>query len=527
MRAGRHLRGTALALLLAAPLAAEPQRPIVVISDLHMGLGRQVDGSWDPTEDFRWPRALSGFLDHVSSSGGDRVDLVIAGDFLERWPRPPREGDGEGDEPPIRCAGASADYGCTVAEMERLTQRVLDAHGAEMAALAAFAARGSNCVHVLAGNHDAALLLPGPWNLVKAVLESAGGCVSRPDDGVWVSATGYLVSEHGNQIGHDPNRYPEWPRVTRVIDGVEYLERPWGEAFVQRLFNEEERVHPMVDNLSPWIAGLRYRLAENGIGGLLADTVDFIKFNLLDTSWRQAARGLGDGRGGAAGWDVAAGRAMGHRLFAGALPDGDPFRDHLLAGDGEWRALRERLDAQALDTAWLTDEEVRALCDQLALLGRNPRCGVDLGLPLAQRLGSLFEHQRVVAPHVASRSQAHPRMGAFAYGHTHAFELPWKVPRPAGGTTSVLNSGAFQRLVDDHRLRELAAERGIEVSQVLRALTPDDLAPCYAFVEVRWYGDTPHARLSAWHMGEGEPAGRRTDPCGPLCPDVGHGCDDR
>jgi hypothetical protein len=91
----------------------------------------------------------------------------------------------------------------------------------------------------------------------------------------------------------------------------------------------------------------------------------------------------------------------------------------------------------------------------------------------------------------------------------------------------VLNSGAFQRLVDDHRLRELAAERGIEVSQVLRALTPDDLAPCYAFVEVRWYGDTPHARLSAWHMGEGEPTGRRTDPCGPLCPDVGHGCDDR
>ena len=29
-------------------------RPIVVVSDFHMGLGRRADRQWDPKEDFRW-----------------------------------------------------------------------------------------------------------------------------------------------------------------------------------------------------------------------------------------------------------------------------------------------------------------------------------------------------------------------------------------------------------------------------------------------------------------------------------------
>jgi hypothetical protein len=65
-------------------------RLAIFISDLHMGLGKDEAGAWFPTEDFRWPAALEGFLDHISSEGRDAVDLVIVGDFLELWQTPTR-----------------------------------------------------------------------------------------------------------------------------------------------------------------------------------------------------------------------------------------------------------------------------------------------------------------------------------------------------------------------------------------------------------------------------------------------------
>ncbi len=78
--------------LIQMPATAQPvsaiERPLVVISDLHIGLGRDAAGKWIPTEDFRWTGALQGFLAQISRDGKDQVDLVIAGDLLELWQRP-------------------------------------------------------------------------------------------------------------------------------------------------------------------------------------------------------------------------------------------------------------------------------------------------------------------------------------------------------------------------------------------------------------------------------------------------------
>jgi hypothetical protein len=100
------------------PASTEP-RMVVFISDLHFGLGKRPDGQWSHKEDFRWPGALKGFLDEMGRRGGDRVDLVIVGDFLELW-QPP---DG------IACdSSGDADLGCTVAEMTLIARTVIDAH---------------------------------------------------------------------------------------------------------------------------------------------------------------------------------------------------------------------------------------------------------------------------------------------------------------------------------------------------------------------------------------------------------------
>src|SRR5512139_1302145 len=68
--------------------AEQKMRPIYVISDLHMGVGRANGRDWHPLEDFRWPRAFDGFLRQIRKDHPGGVDLVIAGDFLELWQHP-------------------------------------------------------------------------------------------------------------------------------------------------------------------------------------------------------------------------------------------------------------------------------------------------------------------------------------------------------------------------------------------------------------------------------------------------------
>ena len=497
-----------------------PPREIYVISDLHMGLGRigGPNGPWHRTEDFRWPRALAGFLDTISPPGANRgVDLVIAGDFLELW-QPPAG---------IPCQGPNEDYGCSVAELVEITCLVLRAHAAETASLADFAARDDNCLYVVPGNHDAALMLDPVWALLDEELSADGGCVERAPGGVWVSEPdGRVVVEHGHQIGLEANRYTGWPyAITREFDGVDYIERPWGELFVQKRFNEEEQSYPLIDNLSPKSAGVRYRLADQGVGDSIEDAAEFLKFNLLDTSWRQQSSALGKGRGRKPTWDIDRGRRLGHELFALALAPSDPFREKLLSGDDQWSDLRRELDALALDASRLPDGHVRALCDQLALQKSTRQCArVPLG-QAAQRL--LFERGHVVGDHVRDRWKKHQELGIFAYGHTHAFEGPWKTKLKRYRKATVLNSGAFQRLIDETRLEALARAEGVTPIEFLERGSFDKIEPCYTLVKIRWTQGIVDPRVRAWVMHEDEKEGRFADPCGPSCPNVGQGCSNR
>src|SRR5947209_5897988 len=55
-------------------------RAIVIISDLHFGVGK-VNGAWNNLEDFRWPNALRAFLNMTTARYNHSVDLVVAGDL--------------------------------------------------------------------------------------------------------------------------------------------------------------------------------------------------------------------------------------------------------------------------------------------------------------------------------------------------------------------------------------------------------------------------------------------------------------
>lgn len=468
-----------------SPAAGQPPaapRPVVVVSDFHMGLGRRADGQWDRKEDFRWSGALRGFLAEISQRTKNQTDLVIAGDFLELW-QPPDD---------IKCAGDGADLGCTIAEMQEIVRRVVAAHKDDLAVLAAFAKRGANRVHVVPGNHDSALVIPEIWALVAKAMDAASGRVVLVPGGVWSSADGRVLIEHGHQIGSDVNRYKDWPTVVARKGGTDYVIRPWGELFVQKLFNAEEVQYPIIDNLSPETAGARYRMADRGLWRSVGDVARFVVFNVFETSARQKGASLGRQPDAASPCTRAEAEALGHKLVLGTLETTDPFRVQVESqSNPDSQRLRDELDALVRQ---LPDEDLQHLCARQ----------VDSSTLGAAIEAKFVPRTEVIRKHLRERIKAFPNTAVFVYGHTHQVEEAWISPVEKERAVTVLNSGAFQRLLDEAGyLARVQALQLKDPADGLRLIELGRLAPCYGVVLVDYKGGAPAAETRMWHMPEG------------------------
>ena len=504
---------------------AKPPRPIVVISDLHFGVGVTPAGLYDNLEDFRWPNALKGFVAAVAEKYPDGVDLVIAGDLLEMW-----------QHPAVRCTGCGDDLGCTASQYEEIAETVARAHADDLKTLGTLA-QGSNRLFIVPGNHDAALLLPPVWEIVKRRFEvTAPQRLLLVDGGVWVSDDGSVVVEHGHQIDPDVNRYRDWPKigagVCAGVDGVStagFVERPWGEAFVQQLYNDVEADYPIVDNLVPDSAGASVYRKARGLWGTAADLARFIGFNLFQTSIRQKITLDISDPARAETWNVAAARRRGFRLFADALPADDSLRARLLNDESaEWRDVRRALNARAVNEQAVSDAEIRALCDQiLARRTENAEamiepCDRNLALSAAR---SILPLTRVLQPHLEERLTQFPRMILFVYGHSHEADFKINV-RTRPRTVRVLNTGAFQRLLDLETFHKRAEAKQLSDEAALKTLTLEkDFPACYSVVLVDYdKNGLPKGALQQWYMDEDMAKGTFLDACDRRCGAVPPGC---
>jgi UDP-2,3-diacylglucosamine pyrophosphatase LpxH len=459
------------------------------VSDLHLGVGHRSDGSWDPTEDFRWPKALQGFVDKISEMGNNRTDLVIVGDFLELWQPPPT----------IRCTGIGADLGCTIEEMTALSRLVADQHKAELETLKNFAERGENRLHIIVGNHDSTLRYEKVWSPIGTALNVANGRTELVVSGLWTSADGRIVAEHGHQIGEDVNRYDTWPDITRRANNQDFVIRPWGELFVQRLFNSQEASYPVIDNLSPETAGARIRAADRGFWGSAYDIGRLIVFSLLETSINQDAHGLGGPQGDTIVWNVEDARKKGASLLLSALEADDPMRLELQKGGPQAEAIEAEMAklVQALPI-----EEIRQICDLVALRTPSNRCSKPSLGEVKQNL--LESKEQVMAKHLASRKNDNTSMRVFIYGHTHQYEQPWGVKLEGSAVVTVANTGAFQRLIDEKAFK--ARLNGRSEVEALRKMDLAELAPCYTSILI---SDSSNSKLmpevKSWYMPEDGP----------------------
>ena len=482
---------------------AVPRR-VVVMGDLRLGEGRVADGAWSAYEDFRWAEDLQGFLAVLAEEGGP-TDLVLNGDTFELL----QASDGA-------CVYDDPALGCTEAEALARLDRVLAAHRAETAALAAFAAAGDNRLVLVPGDHDAGLLFPAVGQRAVEAFADAPGRVSVAGEGFWRSADGLIHAEHGHQIEHRADRFDGWPAPFVTRSGQRHLQRPWGQSVVQALYDRYEPRFPIVDNLADNGAGVREALAAAGVDDAGPAAADLLRFLLFRMSWQQFRMDLDRGDVEPPAWDLARVRAAGPRFLVDSLADDDRFRP-----------LAERaLDASGLTALMegLTDDELTALCDHRAALRRARRRFERIltqldptGPPLAEcprtpeTDAPRFEYfwgarDRVFRRHLEQLTDPRP-VAVMAHGHTHLADyrqgnftrveagLTYVVdgfsPVRGAATPIVINGGAWQRTVTPRQLDEHRRRLGLSEAELLESVQPEQLPPCYSFVQIDPYDGQP------------------------------------
>jgi len=476
----------------STPKLFERSRLVVIISDLHLGFGKDPQSEqWHTEEDFRWAAEFEAFLKEINRRGGGATDLILNGDTFEIWQSLSND-----------CSYKNKNLGCTESEALGRFRKVLSAHSRELIALGKFANSGNNRIILTPGNHDSAILFPEVKKILLLAIPAAEGRINIATEGYWLSKDQLIYVEHGHQIGRQVNCFSEWPAPFINEGGQQYLQRPWGEQFVQQYYNDYERRYPIIDNISSEQEGVRYGLAAEGPTGSAKGVSDFFKFLLFDVSWEQIKDFLGE-KGEAPQWDVKRIREeIGDLFLVESLPKDDPFREAALI------ALKK--NKLKLNLSDLSDDEIVTLCDKRAALkkmGKDieecPRKDGKLGATVENLLRSrnvvFGEHLENTYKLLNLSKKAKTRFDVFIYGHTHRADPGFR-PLKGAWNPIVVNAGAWQRVVGPEQLELIRNKEGLSKQDVLLKLKLEQLPPCYTLVMIEPYQKEPAPKLWYWRQ---------------------------
>ena len=505
----------AVAALVASVHGLANPRLVTVIGDLHMGVGHDSSGVWHAFEDFRWHTEFGLFLEALAEQGGGANDLILNGDTFELW-----------ESVATDCRYDDLSIGCTETEALARLERVLAGHEPALSALARFANSGSNRLVIIPGDHDAALLFPAVAQRVVQVLGGSAGRIEVRTAGFWASADGQIYAEHGHQIGTRASRFAAWPSPFIEHTGQRHIERPWGEQTVAAFYADQESRFPVIDNLADRGAGLWYGLSASGVTDAGDKAMAFLRYVLFRMPWSQFRVDLDAGDVQPPSWDLVAIRAQGATFLGDSLRDDHRFKPIALAAleDGRLTELMREL----------SDAEITALCDYRAAVRRSRRrferilTQFDPQGPVVTECprepatrGAAFDYfwrardlvfsrrLEVVQEWLTDRGDDPdaPPIAVFVHGHTHLVDWRQRVLEitsqgetvivdgfsPVAGALApvVVNGGAWQRSVTPVQLEALKQEHGLTDTELFEALRPEHLAPCYSFVQIEPYDETP------------------------------------
>ena len=86
----------------------------------------------------------------------------------------------------------------------------------------------------------------------------------------------------------------------------------------------------------------------------------------------------------------------------------------------------------------------------------------------------------------------------FIYGHTHRRDPGFHPLENGNWDPVVMNSGAWQRVVESEQLEQIIKAEGLRSDEVLTKLELEKLPPCYTVIKIEPYKEKPDPLLLYW-----------------------------
>lgn len=209
------------------------KKTILVISDLHLGAGFDIEGRKNFLEDFHADEELVAFFDYYSSAEylNKEVELIINGDFLDLLAVP-------------HVSYFDDEYWSEKSALEKLN-KILLAHPEVIQAIDKFLSTKNKKLVYIIGNHDAEFVFDSlkekfvssfsPENQEKIVLSN--------DIEVYSPAKGIYI-KHGHQY-EQAHLFDLNGSIIESSKDEKYFIPPWGSYYVTHVINryKQERYH--------------------------------------------------------------------------------------------------------------------------------------------------------------------------------------------------------------------------------------------------------------------------------------------
>lgn len=216
-------------------------KTIVVVSDLHLGAGVNVNKRHNFLEDFHYDKELIEFIEYHSSGYYlDReVELIINGDFFDLLAVPfVKYFDDE--------------FWSEKAALDKL-KMILEAHSGVIDALRDFITYPNNKIVYIIGNHDAELVFDSLREyLIEQFPEKDRAkfkIILNEDDSVYIPEEG-IVLKHGHEYELAHN-FSIKSCIATDINKNKYFIPPWGSYYVTRVINKFKEGRDYINAVRP------------------------------------------------------------------------------------------------------------------------------------------------------------------------------------------------------------------------------------------------------------------------------------
>jgi UDP-2,3-diacylglucosamine pyrophosphatase LpxH len=236
-----------------------PQKIILVISDLHLSAGKTIKGKRNLLEDFHYDNELIDFLNYYSSGDYENieVELVINGDFLDFLAVPYVEFFDD-------------EFWSESAALSKL-KMIMDAHQEVLENLKKFVSTPFKKIVYIIGNHDAELVFDSLKELFlnyfgeyrKNIILSNSVTTHIPVKGICI--------QHGHQYER-AHVFDQENAIIETLDGERYFIPPWGSYYVTNVINKYKQERSFINAVRP----IKHFL----IHGIIFDTFFTIRFLL-------------------------------------------------------------------------------------------------------------------------------------------------------------------------------------------------------------------------------------------------------